>query len=72
MSNVVEVQFTDKQIALDALKDLNVEGGMLIQTDRDGMYQIISFGLINPMMMIGLLQKAIKELLDEIDADEAE
>jgi len=72
MSNVVEVQFTDKQIALDALKDLNVEGGMLLQTDRDGMYQIISFGLINPMMMIGLLQKAIKELLDEIDADEAE
>jgi hypothetical protein len=72
MSNVVEVQFTDKQIALDALKDLNVEGGMLIQTDRDGMYQIISFGLINPMMMIGLLQKAIKELLDEIDADESE
>ena len=72
MSNVVEVQFTDKQIALDALKDLNVEGGMLLQTDRDGMYQIISFGLINPLMMIGLLQKAIKELLDEIDADEAE
>ena len=72
MSNVVEVQFTDKQIALDALKDLNVEGGMLLQTDRDGMYQIISFGLINPMMMIGLLQKAIKELLDEIDADELE
>ena len=72
MSNVVEVQFTDKQIALDALKDLNVEGGMLLQTDRDGMYQIISFGLINPMMMIGLLQKAIKELLEEIDADEAE
>jgi hypothetical protein len=72
MSNVVEVQFTDKQIALDALKDLNVEGGMLLQTDRDGMYQIISFGLINPMMMIGLLQKAIKELLDEIDADESE
>ena len=72
MSNVVEVQFTDKQIALDALKDLNVEGGMLLQTDRDGMYQIISFGLINPLMMIGLLQKAVKELLDEIDADEAE
>lgn len=72
MSNVVEVQFTDKQIALDALKDLNVEGGMLLQTDRDGMYQIISFGLINPLMMIGLLQKAIKELLDEIDADESE
>ena len=72
MSNVVEVQFTDKQIALDALKDLDVEGGMLLQTDRDGMYQIISFGLINPMMMIGLLQKAIKELLDEIDADESE
>ena len=72
MSNVVEVQFTDKQIALDALKDLNVEGGMLLQTDRDGMYQIISFGLINPMMMIGLLQKAIKELLEEIDADESE
>jgi hypothetical protein len=72
MSNVVEVQFTDKQIALDALKDLDVEGGILLQTDREGMYQIITYGLINPLMMVGLLQKAIKELLDEIEADESE
>jgi hypothetical protein len=72
VSNVVEVQFTDKQIALDALKDLDVEGGILLQTDREGMYQIITYGLINPLMMVGLLQKAIKELLDEIEADESE
>jgi len=72
VSNVVEVQFTDKQIALDALKDLNVEGGILLQTDRDGMYQIITYGLINPVMMIGLCQKAIKDLLEELDAEDGE
>jgi hypothetical protein len=72
MSNVHEVIFTDKQIALTALQDPSIEGGVLLQTDREGMYQIISFGLINPLMMVGLLQKAMQELLQELEEDEHE
>jgi hypothetical protein len=69
MSNVVEVQFSDKQLAIDALKE-PVEGGILLATDKEGMYQVIHFGAIQPYLYIGLLQRVIKDLLDQEEEED--
>jgi len=64
MTNIVPVQFSDKQIAMDALKESNVEGGVLLLTDREGMFQIVHFGVIQPYLFVGLMQKAMLDILD--------
>jgi len=64
MTNIVPVQFSDKQIAMDALKEPNVEGGVLLLTDREGMFQIVHFGVIQPYLFVGLMHKAMLDILD--------